>query len=118
MAEPADAARDELQTKFARLLREKHGARVFLFGSRARGTAHPESDYDVVAISRAFEGQKRFQRAPDRYDLWHTAGGWGISLDLHCFTPQEFRRELAGLGFVGSAKRRGELIEVEGKTAA
>lgn len=105
-------AQDELLVKFARLMRERYGARLYLFGSHARGTAHSESDYDVVAVARAFEGQRRIVRAEDRYDLWHEAGGWAISLDLHCYTPDEFRRESAGLGFIGQAKRRGELIRI------
>ena len=110
------AAGDDILVRFAGLLREKYAARVLLFGSRARGTARADSDYDVVAVSRAFVGQRIFDRAPGRYDLWRDAGGWGIGLDLHCFTPHEFRRELAGLGFQGSAKRRGELVEVRAET--
>jgi hypothetical protein len=99
-------------------MRDKYYARVFLFGSRARGTANEESDYDVVAVSQAFEGQRRFERAPDRYDLWWAAGGWDVSLDLHCFTPNEFRHEVAGLGYLGSAKKRGELVVVKVEGAA
>lgn len=103
---------EALLKDFARCLHERYRARVFLFGSRAKGTAHRESDYDVIAVSPAFDGQRRYDRAPNRYALWREAGGSGIGLDLHCFTPEELREELAGLGFVGQAKRRGELIEV------
>lgn len=103
---------DKLVAAFARLLRERYGARVFLFGSRARGTARPDSDYDLVAVAEAFSQQSVFERALDRRQLWRQAGGWGIGLDLHCYTPSEFRRQLKGLGYLGQAKRRGELIEV------
>lgn len=111
-------AHDDLLIKFARLLARRYGARVYLFGSRARGTATPESDYDVVAVARAFEGQRPITRALDRYELWHEAGGWGIALDLHCYTPEEFRAQLAGLGYLGQAKRRGELLRVNTRAAA
>jgi hypothetical protein len=31
---------------------------------------------------------------------------------LHCYTPEEFQRQKAGLGYLGQAKRRGELLRV------
>ncbi|TAK33889.1 MAG: hypothetical protein EPO21_11600 [Chloroflexota bacterium] len=93
-------------------MRERYGARLYLFGSRARGTAHSESDYDIVAVAHAFEGERKIERALDRFELWVEAGGWAIGLDLHCYTPDEFRRESAGLGFIGQSKRRGELIRI------
>lgn len=54
----------------------------------------------------------------DRYRLWREAGGFGISLDLHCYTPEEFQRELAGLGYLGQANERGELFKITGPRAA
>jgi stress-induced morphogen len=93
-------------------MRQRYGARLYLLGSRARGAAGAESDYDIVAVSPAFAMERRVVRAPDRYQLWREAGGTGIGLDLHCYTPEEFRAELAGLGYLGQAKRRGELIRV------
>ncbi|MBI4317694.1 MAG: nucleotidyltransferase domain-containing protein [Chloroflexi bacterium] len=104
--------------RFARVMRKRYGARLYLFGSRARGTAHGESDYDLVAVAPAFGEQPLLGRAPDRRILWREAGGWGIGLDLHCYTPEEFREELAGLGYLGMAKRRGELIHVKVGRAA
>lgn len=80
--------------------------------ARARGTDSAESDFDVVAVSDAFSEQRKVNRAAARYKLWRQAGGWGLGLDLHCFTPQEFRRETAGLGYLGQARRRGELLLV------
>lgn len=103
---------DERLVAFARQMKDMYDARVYLFGSRARGTGNAESDYDVVAVSEAFSGQRKIDRVADRYDLWRKAGGWGWGLDLHCYTPNEFRRELAGLGYLGQAKRRGELLYV------
>jgi predicted nucleotidyltransferase len=93
-------------------MRERYAARVYLFGSRVRGSAGAESDYDVVVVSRCFEGQRRISRAVDLYPIWHEAGGWGMGLDVHCYTPEEFRAEVAGLGYLGHAKRRGELIRL------
>ena len=102
----------EVLIAFARLMRERHGADVYLFGSRARGTARPDSDYDVVVVSEEFGGRPWHRRCPDWGELWSLAGGWRIGLDLHCFTPAEFREELDGLGYLGQAKARGELVRI------
>jgi predicted nucleotidyltransferase len=99
-------------------MRERYGARVYLFGSRARGTNRPDSDYDLVAVAGAFGEQPKLRRALDRRELWLEAGGWRKSLDLHCYTPEEFRAEIAGLGYLGQAKRRGELREIKAKRVA
>lgn len=112
------AGQDHLLARFARLMWERYAARVYLFGSRARGTANAESDYDVVVVSRRFEGQRRISRAVDLYPIWHEAGGWGIGLDLRCYTPEEFRAQVAGLGYLGHAKRQGELIRLGVRGAA
>jgi len=52
------------------------------------------------------------RRIPDRYQLWIESGGWGKGLDLHCFTPAEFRRQLRYPTFVHSALQRGELLRI------
>ncbi|MDO8672621.1 MAG: nucleotidyltransferase domain-containing protein [Dehalococcoidia bacterium] len=97
-------------------MHRQYRARLYLFGSRARGNATSESDYDLVVVAKAFGEQHILHRAPDRRLLWREAGGWGISLDLHCYTPEEFRAEIRGLGYLGQAKRRGELVAI--KTSA
>lgn len=106
------AAQDKRLVRFAVLMRQRYGARLYLFGSRVRGTADAESDYDIAAVAPAFATERRVVRAPDRYNLWREAGGSGIGLDLHCYTPEEFRAELGGLGYLGMAKRRGELVRI------
>ncbi|MBI4318449.1 MAG: nucleotidyltransferase domain-containing protein [Chloroflexi bacterium] len=103
----------ELMQRFARIMRQRYGATLYLFGSRARGTAGPDSDYDIVAISESSRGQKRTARVLDRFYLWLEAGGWGESLDLHCYTPEEFRKQTRyGDGFLGHAKKQGEITVI------
>ena len=106
-------ARNRLLTDFARQLGRRYNARVFLFGSRARGTAHADSDYDLIAVSDSFAAEpRRWRRCPDRYRIWWALGGWGVGLDLWCFTEKEFATQLRGVGFLGSAKHRGKVVEV------
>lgn len=108
----SSATPEAILTAFARLMGERYGARIYLFGSRVRGTNRPSSDYDVVAVAESFGQQPRLGRAQDRFLIWREAGGWGAPLDLHCYTPAEFREELRGLGYLGQAKRRGQLVAV------
>jgi len=107
------AAQDELLSRFARIMRDRYKARVYLFGSRACGTAGEYSDYDLVAVSAAFERESRFSRCVDRGEMWLAAGGWRKALDLHCYTPEEFLGELRGLGYLGQAHARGELVLIK-----
>jgi predicted nucleotidyltransferase len=93
-------------------MQERYGADLYAFGSRVQGLARDDSDYDLVAVATVFAGQRSFLRAPDRFDLWEQAGGFGLSLDLHCYTPEEFAEELEGLGYLGEAAERGELVRI------
>jgi predicted nucleotidyltransferase len=52
---PATLATDPVLVRFRQALDEMYGSqldRVVLFGSRARGDAHPDSDYDVAVFVR------------------------------------------------------------------
>ena len=103
---------DPVLVRFAELMRDQYRADIYLFGSRSRGKHHVGSDYDLVAVSPSFAGQRRMLRALDRFDLWEQAGGRQLSLDLHCYTPEEFAEELDSLGYLGEADERGELLKV------
>ena len=103
---------DPLIVRFAQLMRDRYGADVYIFGSRARGKGRPDSDYDFVAVAPAFAEQRDLSRALDRHRIWTEAGGYGIGLDLHCYTPEKFALELDSLGYLGEANERGELIRI------
>jgi predicted nucleotidyltransferase len=82
------ASEDEILRSLTRLLVERFGARrVVLFGSRARGDAHDDSDYDL------FVEMESNERPPERNARVLAAVGlrpW--SLDLVVYTPEEARR--------------------------
>jgi predicted nucleotidyltransferase len=58
--------------------------RVILFGSRAAGTAHPQSDYDLLIIKPSQEPHHR-RLALARKALW----GVRAPVDLLWYTPDE-----------------------------
>lgn len=61
---------------------------VILFGSRARGTAGPWSDYDLVVVA---DFQESFM---DR-GRWVVQLGPRVPMDVFCYTPGEFERMFA-----------------------
>jgi predicted nucleotidyltransferase len=63
----ATAVTDPALTRFRKALDETYGARierVVLYGSRARGDARPDSDYDVAVFLRDMDN-----RDPELYRL-------------------------------------------------
>jgi predicted nucleotidyltransferase len=59
---PVNAAADPVLVRFRTALREMYGneiERVVLFGSRARGDARADSDYDIAIFIRGFHDRWR-----------------------------------------------------------
>lgn len=102
-----DSRTDEL-TRFALRVRERLGgpARIVLFGSRARGDALRDSDYDFLVVSQAFDGLGFGERAimVDR--------AWDLPepIEVLCYTPREYERKRREIGIVSQAEREGVLI--------
>jgi hypothetical protein len=76
---------------------------ILLFGSRARGEALTNSDYDLLVVSSQFEGVPLTDRMTDIYKLWSLREG----LDCLCLTPGEFDRASAMISIVQLASREG-----------
>ncbi|MBI4360973.1 nucleotidyltransferase domain-containing protein [Candidatus Micrarchaeota archaeon] len=63
-------------------------AKIYLFGSRAKGTAKAQSDYDLIIISQKFKATPFVNRGGL---IWrHT--DVPIVADLLCYTPDEFQK--------------------------
>lgn len=62
---------------------------MLLFGSRARGQARVDSDYDIIIVSTQFADVEIARRATGLRELWYRSGGDG-PMDLICLTPEEF----------------------------
>jgi len=73
-----------------RLVEALKPERIFLFGSRARGDAGPDSDYDllVVVSDSDLPGYKRAMNA------FKTLYGMGVAKDVIVLTKEEFESRL------------------------
>ena len=81
-------------------------AEVFLFGSRAKNDYLEHSDYDVIIVSKGFEGTNFFSRPEKIYDCWSDSS----SLDVFCYTPEEFNKKKNEIGFVSEAMKKAKPI--------
>ena len=80
--------RDVLET-FSRKLRERiPGAGVYAFGSRAAGTASPDSDLDVCVVVQHLD---HAVRDTIRDVAWHVGFDNGLLISTVKYTEQAFR---------------------------
>ena len=83
-----------------RVMRHFPGARFILFGSRARGTASRESDYDVLIVAETFSSVPFYERHVRIAELQREP----ISIDAICLTPAELK-ERRGVSHFAKAPR-------------
>lgn len=86
------------------------GSEVRLFGSRARGTAQPDSDIDLLITTPDdwLQGQHRFHVLRD---LWQELSQPDVSLDLLLYSQSECQERRDWLSHViGRAYREGMLL--------
>lgn len=100
--------RPRFLTELCRRLADQGAARIYLFGSHARGEADDDSDVDLVVIK---ESELPF------FDRLREAAacvepGWPV--DLLVYTPAEFERmEKEGNAFVEMVREEGVLVHGE-----
>lgn len=98
------AADDRAFSRFvAEVKRRYRPALLLLFGSRARGQALKDSDYDLLIVSSRFEGVPLTDRMTDIYKMWSLREG----LDCLCLTPEEFDRASGMISIVQLAFKEG-----------
>lgn len=86
--------------------RKFHVAKMIFFGSRASGGFSRDSDFDIVVVSKDFEGVRKSRRSPGLRMLWN----FDYPVDLLCYTPAEFARRLNGFGIAAEAARKGIVV--------
>jgi predicted nucleotidyltransferase len=120
LAEPDLGPMTEITTRpllmqaFQRLSQNAEVAALVLFGSRARGTARPESDLDLLVIVRSPHLEEETSR--QRWmELWHHLCSLPIGVDLVVAGRADAER-LAGSRWhvIGYAAREGKVLYVAG----
>jgi predicted nucleotidyltransferase len=90
-----------------RLVDALHPERIYLFGSRARGDAGPDSDYDLLAVVPESD------LAPHRRDVlvFRALCGVGAAKDVVVYTRAEFEsRSRALASLPATVLREGRLL--------
>jgi predicted nucleotidyltransferase len=64
-------------------------AKVYLFGSRARGENLKTSDYDFIVVSSSFKGIKTPKRLEQVYAYWDER----YNADILPYTPEELAKQ-------------------------
>jgi len=93
-----------------RLSKRIHVERAILFGSRARGDALKDSDYDLVLVSSDFAGMHFLDRIALVLDFWDD----DRDLQPLCYTPEEFEAKRQQIGIVRKAVEEGVELVGEG----
>jgi predicted nucleotidyltransferase len=112
---PAEKSADERQAAGDRLLQEiverlvdaLHPERIYLFGSRARGDARPDSDYDLLVVV------PESGLSPRQRDVlaFRALCGVGVAKDVIVYTPEEFTwRSHAPSSLPAAVLREGRLL--------
>ncbi len=77
--------------------------RMILFGSRARGTAKKDSDFDLLIVSPSFRKKPSIERPVGLYLCWDI----NSPFDFLCYTPEEFKKLSRQWTIVRDAVREG-----------
>lgn len=92
-----------------RITEHFHPRQIILFGSRARGEAHADSDFDLLIIAPSSE--PRWRRTVPVYRL---LAGLGVPKDIVWWTPEEIAewRDVKS-HFIHIALREGKVLYEE-----
>ena len=91
-----------------RIVEGFHPQRVVLFGSRARGDAREDSDYDVLIVGPSDDSQRK-RVLPVYYALMGLQTGTGV--DVVWWTPNEVAKwQDTKTHFINRALRDGQVL--------
>ena len=83
-------------------------SKIILFGSQLKGKTSPESDIDVVIVSKDFRGKNIFERTRliKEAEIM-TIKKFMIPLDIITLTPEEFQSETS---LIAEYAKKGEVL--------
>jgi predicted nucleotidyltransferase len=92
------------------IVKEIDPRQIILFGSQARGTSHPDSDFDFLIVQdRPFGAAKTRRQEMSR--LWRLLAHFPISQDILIFTPKELEEWRQSANHViARALREGKIL--------
>ncbi|MFQ5776064.1 MAG: nucleotidyltransferase domain-containing protein [Kiloniellaceae bacterium] len=86
---------------------------IYLFGSRARGNPRPESDFDLLVVTRSEDGEAAY----DYERVYLPVAGLGVGCDIVPCPKHDFEAEKgARTGLVKRVIREGRLIYERDRT--
>ncbi len=101
---------DKITKSFAKVINQNfRSCKILLFGSRAKGIFKKTSDYDFLLVSPEFRKWGWEERSARVYYLKRKIPA---SMDIICYTPEEFERKKKQLGIVQQAVSEGIEIKV------
>jgi len=102
----ASLSDDLVQEVVQRIVEAAQPDKVILFGSRARGNARPDSDFDLVVIKNSDEPGYRRDAS-----LYLALAGLNAPVDVMVYTPEEVREWSAvPQAFITTAVREGKVV--------
>lgn len=89
-----------------RLVSRFHPEKIILFGSQARGTAHPRSDVDLLVICDVIG-----KRHDLLVEMYRALGGIDMATDIVVLTPKEYELDQKITGTIARpASKEGRLL--------
>ena len=85
---PDQEAQEKIQEMVHRIADQFHPEKIYLFGSRARGDNHPDSDVDLLIVM-PIKGKRKENRIAMRIALQDVR----IAKDIVLVTPQEMETQ-------------------------
>ena len=95
-----------ISTMTERIVRDFHPVQIILFGSHARGEAHPQSDVDLLVVFSELADKRK-----TAIDIRRALADLPVAKDILVTTPEELARQRDRVGTVlRSAQREGEIL--------
>jgi len=90
-----------------RIVQENHPEKIILFGSRARGTAEPDSDYDLLIVAHVNGSLRQYRR-----EIYHSLYELRLPVgkDIIVATPNDIKRSVGLIGTVLTPAMREGLV--------